>query len=157
MEANFNSNPLCDPIITGLKTLLSEHAHKRVIVVGATCTGKTTMLKHIPGARDQDEEVFARMTKAESDCVCQTPWTPEIGEVMTRLVRQYVISAVGKPVFGTVVIDCDLIIELQISDALLRDRVALRQVQFSDAKNMQQYLHEEVVASGKSMIYYSVG
>jgi hypothetical protein len=146
-----------DPIVLGLGTLLAKHADKRVIVVGTTCTGKTTMLAHIPSARDQDKEVFAKMTKSEAEYVCQTPWTPEIGKTMTRLVRRYVKSEVGKPVFGTVVIDCDLIIELKISDRLLQERTARRQAQFSDAKHMQLHLHKEVLASGKPCVEFDVG
>lgn len=101
--------------------------------------------------------MFAKMTKAEAEYVCQTPWTPEIGETMTRLVRQYVQSAIGIPVFGTVVIDCDLIVELKISDNLLLERTARRNAQFIDAKNMQQQLREEILASGKPYIQFEVG
>jgi hypothetical protein len=144
-------------IASRLRVLLSGHADKRVIVVGTTCTGKSTLLASIPSARDQDSEVFSKMTEAEAKYVCQTPWTPEIGKTMTRLVRHYVQSAVGKPVFGTVVIDCDLIVELKISDQFLRERTALRNAQFRDAKNMQRQLGEEIFASGKPYIQFEVG
>ncbi len=157
MEALLSSKAGDDPIANELKKLLLGHADKRVIVVGTTCTGKSTLLNSIPFARDQDKEVFAQMTEKEAEYVCQTPWTPEIGRTMTRLVRHYVHSAVGKPVFGTVVIDCDLIVELAISDQLLRERTALRNAQFLDAKNMQQQLQEEIQASGKPCIRYKVG
>lgn len=43
-----------DPVIDGLKKLLSDHIDKRIVVVGTTCTGKSTLISQIPGARDQD-------------------------------------------------------------------------------------------------------
>lgn len=145
-----------DRITTGLRKLLDEHADKRIVVLGTTCTGKTTMLSAIPGARDQDKEVFPKLTKEQAEYVCQEPWTEEIGRAMTRFVREYVRSEVGRPVFGTVVIDCDLIVLLQISDELLKERTAKRGCQFSDAKGMQAQLEQEVLGSGIPCIRYSV-
>ena len=143
-------------ITDGLRTLLDLHINKRVLVVGTTCTGKTTIVSHIPGARDQDREVFPKLTKAESDYVCQVPWTPEIGATMTRLVREKVLTEVGRPLFGTVVVDCDLIILLKISDELLLSRVGKRGVKFVDAKNMQLHLEKEVRDRGVPWIEYRV-
>jgi len=114
-------------------------------------------LAQVMGARDQDREVFPKLTPEETAYVCQTPWTEEIGRTMTRLVRERVQAEVGKPLFGTVVIDADLIILLKISDALLRSRVASRKAQFEDAKNMQAQIEREVRASRKPWIEYSVG
>lgn len=146
-----------DPIVAGLCELLDTHSDKRVVVLGTTCTGKSTMLSAIPGARDQDREVFPRLTKEQSDYVCQEPWTEEIGRAMTAFVREHVKSARGRPVFGTVVIDCDLIVLLKISDDLLRARTERRNVTFSDAKDMQTQLEREVAGCGTPFVEYSVG
>ncbi len=133
-----------DPIIDGLKTLLNTHKDKRILVIGTTCSGKSTLVAQIPGARDQDKEIFPKLTKAESDYVCQVPWTPDIGQTMTRLVRERIASEVGRPLFGTVTLPCDLIILLRISDSLLRQRTEKRGADFVDAKNMQLQLEREV-------------
>lgn len=146
-----------DPVISGLKQLLLEHSNKRICVVGTTCTGKSSMVSQIPEARDQDEEVFPKLSAEEKDFVCQFPWTEEIGRTMTKLVRDRVLTAIGKPVFGTVVIDCDLVVLLKISDKLHSERTSLRKVQFNDAKNMQLQIEEEVKANGFPYIEYSVG
>ena len=74
-----------NPIVAELKALLLLHSAQRVCVVGTTCTGKSTLLTHIPTARDQDREVFPRLTEAEKAFVSQTPWTEEIGHTMTQL------------------------------------------------------------------------
>jgi broad-specificity NMP kinase len=146
-----------DRITTGLKELLNQHPDKRVLVVGTTCTGKSTMLSSIPGARDQDKEVFPKLTKEQAQYVCQEPWSEEIGRAMMRFVREHVKSEAGRPVFGTVVIDCDLIIVLKISDELLKARTEKRGVRFSDAKEMQIQLELEVASCGTPFIQYSVG
>ena len=137
--------------------LLEQHQDKRVIVVGGTCIGKSTMLSQISGARDMDAEVFPQLTKEESDYVCQDPWTEEIGRTMTNFVRERVKSAPGRPVFGTVVIDCDFIVLLNISDGLLAVRTASRNVSFSNAKNMHQQIRCEVENSRIPWVEYQVG
>jgi hypothetical protein len=145
------------PIISGLRKHLDQHCNKRVIVVGTTCTGKSTMLLSIPGAPDQDKEVFPKLTKEQSEYVYQEPWTEEIGKVVRAFVREHVKSKVSSPVFGTVVIDCDLIILLKISDELLGTRTEKRQAKFSDAKGMQTQLEAEVAHCGTPFLEYYVG
>ena len=158
MQPDHASNRLTpDQITTRLQELLNHHSDKRVVVVGTTCTGKSTMLSSIPGARDQDKEVFPKLSTEQSEYVCQEPWTEEIGRAMTGFVRAHVKSEVGRPVFGTVVIDCDLIIILKISDELLRERTATRGAAFSDAKRMQTQLESEVASCGTPFMEYHVG
>lgn len=149
--------PHREPGTAELTRLLSRLSAKRVIVVGTTCTGKSTMLAECPGAVDQDAEVFPTLSKAEADFVCQTPWTEEIGRTMERFVRERVVVKPGCPVFGTVVMDCDHIILLKISDELLQSRTAKRAVKFEDAKNMQKRLEENVRTSGIPFTEYRVG
>lgn len=76
---------------------------------------------------------------------------------MIRLVRERVKSAPGLPVFGTVVIDCDFIILLSLSDALLAERTASRNVAFSNAKSMHQQIRREVESSGIPWVEYRLG
>ena len=76
---------------------------------------------------------------------------------MVQLVRERVKSEIGKPLFGTVVVDADFVILLKISDDLLRERVASRNVRFQDAKNMQAQIEEEVRNSGIPWIEFRVG
>lgn len=140
-----------------LRELLALHEHERVVVVGTTCTGKTTMLAHIPAAADMDKLLFPRLTRAETDYVCQTPWTEEIGKTMDNLARERIEVQPGKPVFGTIVLRCDLIVFLQISDELLHERCSYRNVSFEDAKNMQGQIRENVIASGLPTIEFAVG
>lgn len=140
-----------------LQAMLDKYKDRRVIVVGTTCTGKTTLLERIESAQDMDELVFPLLTDEEADYVCQEPWTHEIGETMVRLTRERVHVEPGKPVFGTVILDSDLIVYLKINDDLLRHRTSLRNSRFKDAKNMQRMIEAEIEKSGIEKIEYNVG
>lgn len=131
-----------------LEEILRKHRHDRVCVVGTTCTGKSYLIKHIPDALDMDDLIFPQLTQTEERYVMRKPWNEEIGKTMTRLVREKVKIEPGKPVFGTVVILSDYIVYLKISDILLEERTKKRNKKYSDAKNMQIQLEEEIRTSG---------
>lgn len=127
-----------------IKNILADNNDKRICVVGTTCTGKSTMLKEIPNAFDMDELIFPLLTKEENDYVCQSPWTEQVGQYMDKLVREKIKIEIGKPVFGTVVIDSDLIIYLDIDEELLKERTELRNADYENAFNMNQKIKEEL-------------
>lgn len=137
-----------DKLYEQIARILRTNTDKRITVVGTTCTGKSTLLAKIKGAEDMDVLLFPKLTKAESNYVCSDPWTEDIGKTMTRLAREKLKVEAGKPVFGTVVLDCDLVVYLKINDELLRRRTASRNVDFADAKNMQNQIENEVKKSG---------
>ncbi len=91
-----------------------------------------------------DKIIFPLLSDEEKKYVCQTPWTPEIGETMDRLVKERIRIKPGQPVFGTVIIDCDLIIYLDISDELLQERTKSRNVDYKDAKNMKDSIEKDI-------------
>lgn len=62
----------------------------------------------------------------------------------------------GLPLFGTVLVDCDLIVYLHISDELLKKRTDLRNVDFTNAKNMQIKIEEEIKASNKKVVILEI-
>jgi len=140
-----------------LQAMLDEFRDQRVVVLGGTCTGKSTLVERLTDAQDMDKLVFPLLTQDEKEYVCQTPWTPEIGKVMTRLTKERVKVEAGKPVFGTVVVDADRIVNLRISDQLLRERTTTRGVSFEDAKNMQAHIEDEILASGLPVVEFEVG
>ncbi len=134
MEANLEN----------LIQLFNENSDKRICVLGTTCTGKSTIIDESNIGLDMDNEIFPLLTKEETDYVCSTPWTEEIGEKMDELVRTKLSIKPGVPMFGTVLLDCDLIVYLHISDELLLERTKLRNVDFLNAKNMQQKIEIEI-------------
>jgi len=142
--------------IEEVKGVLEAHKSERVVVVGTTCTGKSTLLKNIDGALDMDEVLFPQLTEEEKEYVTQKPWTEEIGQTMIRLAKERIKIEPGSPVFGTVVLDADTVAYLHIEDELLRERVEKRGKDFEDAKNMQKQIEGEIEASKKPMIEVQV-
>ena len=133
--------------IEELSKIFEDNIDKRICDLGNTCTGKIYLINATNMGLDMDEEIFPLLTLEETEYVCQTPWTEEIGNKMDELVRTKLSIKPGVPMFGTVLLDCDLIVYLHINDELLLERTKLRNVDFSNAKNMQQKIEEEIKKS----------
>lgn len=146
MEANIET----------LLKIFNDNNDKRICVLGTTCTGKTTLINEMQIGLDMDEEIFPLLSKKESDYICQPIWTKEIGEKMNELVRTRLSIKPNYPMFGTVLLDCDLIIYLHISDELLLERTKLRNVDFANAKNMQNEIEKEIQDSNIETITLEV-
>lgn len=134
-------------IINILIDIFDKNMEKRIVVLGTSCTGKTTIIKMTKIGLDMDEEIFPLLTEDEKEYVCRTPWNEEVGNYMDSLVKTKLKVTPGMPLFGTVLLKCDLIIYLHINDSLLRQRTKKRNVKFSDAKNMQSKIEEEIKKS----------
>lgn len=143
-------------MIEELKEILNNNKNKRICIIGTTCTGKTTLINKTNIGLDMDKEIFPLLTKEETDYVCQTPWTEEIGNKMDELVRTKLKIQPGTPMFGTVLLNCDLIIYLHIKDELLKERTKLRNTDFNNAKNMQKKIEEEIKKSNIETITIEV-
>ena len=147
---------MCNEYIEELKEIFNNNKDKRILVIGTTCTGKSTLIKNLGMGLDMDKVIFPLLTKEESDYVCQTPWTEEIGNKMDELVRTRLRINPGVPMFGTVLLDCDLIVYLHITDDLLLERTKSRNVDFNNAKNMQLKIEEEIKKSNIPSVYIEV-
>lgn len=143
-------------MIEELQRILEENKDKRICILGTSCTGKTTLIEYTGMGKDMDEEIFPLLTKEEEEYVCRTPWTKEIGNYMDNLVKTKLKIEPGIPLFGTVLLDCDLIVYLHINDELLKMRTEKRNVDFINAKNMQQSIEEEIKNSNIETITLEV-
>lgn len=142
--------------IDTLMDIFDENKEKRICVLGTTCTGKTTLINKLNVGEDMDQLIFPLLSQEESDYVCQTPWTEEIGKKMDELVKNKLTIKEGTPLFGTVLLPCDLIVYLHIKDSLLLERTKLRNVDFENAKNMQQKIEDEIMKSNIKTITLEV-
>jgi guanylate kinase len=142
--------------IKELKSFLEKNKEKKIIILGTSCTGKSTLVKKIQNSQDMDELLFSLLTKKESEYVCNSPWTTKIGNTMTQLVLNKLKVKKGKPLFGTVIIDCDLIIYLKISDKLLKERAKKRNANYKDIKNMQKHIRTEIKKSNIYSVTYKI-
>ena len=48
--------------------IFSSNAEKRICVVGASCVGKSTLLRYLPEAVDMDDLLFATNKKGLNRC-----------------------------------------------------------------------------------------
>ena len=131
-------------MIEKLLNIIEENKNKRICILGTTCTGKSTLINNYNVGQDMDDLIFPLLTKEEEEYVCSIPWTEEIGKTMDRLVKERLKIEPGYPLLGTVLIDCDLIIYLHISDELLEGRTSLRGADYRGAKDMQKKIEEEI-------------
>lgn len=134
-------------IIYKLREIFDNNKEKRICVLGTTCIGKTTFINEMNVGQDMDEMIFPLLSEEEKEYVCTTPWTEEIGKKMDELVQERIRIINGIPVFGTVLLDCDLIVYLDICDELLLKRTKLRDVDFNNAKNMKLKIEKEISKS----------
>ncbi len=134
-------------VVKQLEEIFEKNKDKRILVIGTTCTGKTTFVEKIKNVNDMDKLIFPLLSKEEEKYVCSHPWTKDIGKTMTRLTKERIEIKKGVPLFGTVLLDCDLIIYLKITDKLLKERCSMRKADFKNAKNMQKMILEEIEES----------
>ena len=138
-----------------MKKLFVDNIEKRICVVGASCVGKSTLLGYLPEAVDMDDLLFGNkqkgivplLTQKEIDYMCG-PWTPEVGQFMTRKSHELIKIETGHPVFGTIVFPSDLVIEIAVPDNILRERIRRRNSNEGDVFNMKTQIESEIEKSG---------
>jgi len=138
-----------------MKKLFADNIEKRICVVGASCVGKSTLLGYLPEAVDMDDLLFGNkqkgivplLTQKEIDYMCG-PWTPEVGQFMTRKSHELIKIETGHPVFGTIVFPSDLVIEIAVPDNILRERIRRRNSNEGDVFNMKTQIESEIEKSG---------
>lgn len=140
-------------ILDELKKILERHKQERVCVLGTICCGKTTLLRQIPGCVDLDDVFWPRLTEEEATFISRTPWTQEISDEIDRLIYEKVKVEAGRPLFTTVILDCEAVVYLNIEDALLAEHCRRREVSFEDAKNVKAAVEADLehhkLAGGK--------
>jgi len=137
-----------------MRKFFALSSEKRICVVGASCVGKTTLLKYLPEAVDMDDLLFGDeqkgisplLTQTEFDYVCG-PWTPEVGQFMTQKARELIKIEAGHPVFGTIVFPSDLVIEVTVPDDVLRERIRRRNSDENGVLNMKAQIEAEIEKS----------
>ncbi len=84
--------------------------------------------------------------------VCKTPWTSEIGAIMNKYVKEKIIRKHMYPAFGTLIVDSDLIIYLNINTILLKERCESRGANINNSLNMKSEIEKELQKTDKAII-----
>lgn len=124
--------------INTLEAIFERHKNERIYVLATICCGKSTLISQIPNCIDMDSIAFKDITAEETAIISQTPWTKEVGDLVDKLVYRNVKIQPGFPVFGTVIVDCEVVIYLDISDELLAKHCEKRNASFADAKKIKE-------------------
>jgi len=144
MPGHFTMN---ETLIT-LKAIFEKHKDERVCVIGTICVGKTTLFRELSEyhCEDLDDVLWPNIPKKEAACLNElneTPWTPEHGTEMRRLIAKYGVAKPGRPLFGSTILDCEAVVYLDISDALLARHCAQRGDSFEYAKKYKEAIEDD--------------
>ena len=143
--------------INTLRAIFEKHKNERIYVLATICCGKSTLIEQIPNCIDMDSIAFLDITEEEAAIISQTPWTKEVGDTVDSLVYRNVKIQSGYPVFGTVIVDCEVVVYLDISDELLAEHCKKRGANFEDAKNIKESIESDWnnhKAQNNKLFYY---
>ena len=115
-------------ISADLKAIFERHRNERICVIGTMCCGKTTMIKKLSeyNCVDVDDVFWPQIPKEEIARLSVTPITQEIMDDIFRLMREKVTVKPGRPLFGVTILDCDVVVYLDIAEALLEKHCRAR-------------------------------
>lgn len=133
-----------ESLLSELNNIFEDNKDKRICVVATSCAGKSTLLKYLKCAKDMDDELYPLLTEEESEYICQEPWTEAIGEYVDALTKTKLNIKPGQPLFGTVILDADIIVFLHINEEELKFRCQKRETNFANCLNMQNQIEEEL-------------
>lgn len=141
-----------------LERIFNKYSDKRICVLGTTCCGKSTLQQSFPDAIDMDNALWPTLTEDEEKYICSKPWTEEIGEFTRKLVRERVVIDAGHPLFSLILLKCDVIVYMNISDEVLARHCEKRNASFKDAKNIKNAIERRIISYRETneVLYFEV-
>ena len=126
-----------------LMAIFEKHKSERVCVIGTVCVGKSTILNRLQeyGCEDLDDVLWPFIPEEEMvlfNELSEEPWTIKFSNEIDRLIYKFAKVKTGKPLFTTVIIDCESVVYLDISDDLLHEHCKKRGYSFEDAKKIKE-------------------
>lgn len=145
--------------VNTLSAIFEKHREERVCVIGTICAGKTTVLNQLSqyNCEDLDAVLWPNLPAEETAFLSQTPWTDEMGAEIDRLIYKHVKVKPGHPLFTSVIVDCEAVVYLDITDDLLLEHCKKRGESFMDAKNIKEAIEGDWnnhKAKNEKVFYY---
>jgi len=124
LTGNFGINET----LNTLKAIFEKHKNERICVIGTMCCGKTTLIEQLSqyNCIDMDDEFWSQISEEEIEILSQTPITQEIIDSIYKLVYEKITVKPGFPMFGFAILDCEVVIYLDISEKLLEEHCKKR-------------------------------
>ena len=134
--------------VNTLKAIFEKHKNERVCVIGTICVGKSTICKQLSeyNCKDLDDALWPNLPKEEAtrlNKVNEPPWTKENGDEIYRIISTYGEVKPGFPLFGSTILDCEAVVYLDISDALLMKHCEKRGDSFEFAKRYKEAIEND--------------
>jgi dephospho-CoA kinase len=146
-------------IIQKLKEIFENNKEKRILVLGTTCSGKTTLLKSFPECLDMDALVWELLPNEIQQELSAPSWTDD----MSKTWREYVIKAkqiikieAGHPLFAATSFGSDIIVYLNIDRNTLRERAMKRNIKYETAAENDNRIKEEIRISNLPVIVLDI-
>lgn len=146
-----------------LKAIFEKHKSERICVIGTMCCGKTTLLKQLSDHNciDVDDEFWIQIPKEDIEILSKTPITKEIFDEIYRLVHEKITVKSGFPLFGFAILDCEVVVYLDISKQLLEEHCQKRgDTNLDDALFIKHCIEHDwnnhKVANEKTFYYVTV-
>ena len=111
------------------------------------CCGKTTLLKQLKEYHciDMDDEFWTLASEEEIEFYSQRPFTREMSDSLYKLFYERMSTKYGFPLFGVYILDCEVIVYLDISENLLKSYCKKRgDTNFTDAFNLKKWLEDDL-------------
>ena len=150
--------------IKKLEEIFSKHKNDRICVLGTICVGKTTLINKLENCIDIDDELLSLLSDEEKDFfqkvhILEIPWTEEIGDEIDRLTKERVKIKPGFPLFGTVILDCDVIVYLDIDEKILSEHCEKRKINLDTALEIKKSIEDDLKSvknKNDKLVYYYV-
>jgi thymidylate kinase len=133
--------------IQKLTEIFENNTEKRILVLGPTCAGKTTLLKSLPKCLDMDALVWELLPKKIQEELSSPSWTDEMSKTWRKYViksKQIIKIEVGRPLFAATSFDSDIIVYLNIDKNTLRERTKKRGIKYETAVENDNRIKEEI-------------
>ena len=145
--------------IQKLRQIFDENSDKRILILGTSCAGKTTLAKSLPECVEQDNLVWETLPKELQENLKNNAWTEEMikiwGEYVDKSTQIIGIEA-GRPMFATTIFDSDIIVYLNINEKTLCERAKKRNVAYETAANYNNEIKEKLKAVNLPVIVVDI-
>jgi hypothetical protein len=148
---------------SALKAIFDKHKNERICVVGTMCCGKTTLFKQLTGYNciDMDDEFWPLASEQEIEFYSKRPFTKVLNDSLYKLFYERISAKPGFPLFGVYILDCEVVVYLDIAENLLKDYCEKRSdTDFTDAFNLKKWLENDLdshkIKNDKAFYYISI-
>ena len=134
-------------VVRQLTQLFKTHRDKRILVLGTTCAGKSTLVRNFPECLDQDDVCWELLPRELEKKLSGGPWTEDLVNAWNAHVEnaiRIVEIEPGRPLFAGSFFKSDIIIYLNISEKTLRERTEKRGISYETASKYNDEIAEKL-------------